>query len=865
VVLDTLRAAAEAHGLTFGPDPATHRHCTLGGMIGNNSCGVHSVTAGRTEDNVHELDVLTYDGLRLRVGPTPNDALARILAGGGRRAEIYAGLRALADRYADLIRARYPDIPRRVSGYNLPALLPENGFDVARALVGTESTCAIVLEATVRLVDSPPFRALAVLGYPDIYAAADDVPFVLEAGPIALEAWEENLLAEFRRTGVHPEKLRLLPPGGGWLIVEFGGATRREAADRARALAARALARAQPPTAALYDDPGAEAFIWRIREWGLAAAAGAPGRGMRWEGWEDSAVAPARLGGYLRDLRALLDRYGYHADFYGHFGQGCVHMRIDFDLQTAAGLSAFRAFMQEAAALVVRYGGSLSGEHGDGQARGELLPVMFGPELVQAFREFKAIWDPDHRLNPGKVVDAYRMDENLRLSVYPRREPVTHFQFPADGGGFSRAALRCVGVGECRRPGGGTMCPSYMVTREERHSTRGRARLLFEMLSGDALHGGWRDEHVKEALDLCLACKGCRADCPARVDMATYKSEFLSHYYAGRLRPRAAYAMGLVHWWARLFGRAPGLANVLTQHEPTARWLKAVAGIAPQRRLPKLAARSFRSAFVRPRPTRAAAPRVVLWTDTFNDHFHPETAQAAVGALTAAGWQVDIPARVLCCGRPLYDWGMLDLARAQLRAVLRAMRPEIEAGTPVVVLEPSCLAAFRDEMLNLLADDADAARFARQCLSLGEFLARSASAAGLPRLHARAVVHGHCHQKAVIGLQGELAVLDRLGVAGEVLDSGCCGMAGAFGFEADKYEVSMQVGERVLLPAVRAAAPDVLVMADGFSCREQIAQATGRRPLHLAEVLALALAQRPPVSAAAGTDTAPVAAGEARP
>jgi FAD/FMN-containing dehydrogenase/Fe-S oxidoreductase len=845
VVLDDLRRAAERHHLTFGPDPATHRHCTVGGMIGNNSCGVHSVMAGRTEDNVHELDVLTYDGLRLRVGPTPPAVLARMVAEGGRRGEIYAGLQALAGRYDALVRARYPDIPRRVSGYNLPALLPENGFDLARALVGTESTCVLVLEATVRLIDSPPARALAVLGYPDVYQAADDVPFVLESGPIALEAWEENLLAEFRRTGVHPDKLRLLPPGGGWLIAEFGGADRAEAQDKARALAARVQARPRPPAVALYDDPAAEAHIWRIREWGLAAAAGGPGRGTRWEGWEDSAVAPARLGAYLRDLRALLDRYRYHADFYGHFGQGCVHMRIDFDLQSAPGIAAYRAFMREAAELVVGYGGSLSGEHGDGQARAELLPVMFGPELVQAFGEFKAIWDPDGRLNPGKVVDPFRMDENLRLAAYHPPPTETRFRFPADGGSFARAALRCVGVGECRRLEGGTMCPSFMVTREEKHSTRGRARLLFEMLSGDAVRGGWRDEHVKEALDLCLACKGCRSDCPARVDMATYKAEFLSHYYAGRLRPRAAYAMGLVHWWARLGAQAPGLVNALTQNEPWAGLLKAAGGIARQRRLPALARRTFRSWFAGRAAVRSGGPRVIVWPDTFNDHFHPESARAAVAVLESAGFEVALPPRPLCCGRPLYDSGMLDRARSLLRDVLQAMRPEIARGTPVVVLEPSCLAVFRDEALNLLADDHEARRFARQCLTLAEFLEREAPQAAWPRLDRRAIVHGHCHQKAVIGLDSDLRALERLGVSYELLDSGCCGMAGAFGFEADKYEVSMQIGERVLLPAVRGASEDALVVSDGFSCREQIVQGTGRRALHLAEVIAMAAGARP--------------------
>jgi FAD/FMN-containing dehydrogenase/Fe-S oxidoreductase len=841
VVLDDLRRAAEAHGLTFGPDPATHRHCTLGGMIGNNSCGVHSVMAGRTEDNVLALDVLTYDGLRLTVGPTPPEELARNVAEGGRRGQIYAALRGLSERYAPLVRERYPDIPRRVSGYNLPALLPENGFDVARALVGTECTCVLVLEATVRLVPSPPARALAVIGYPDVYQAADAVPFALEAQPIALEAFEENLLAEFRRTGVHPDKLRLLPPGGGWLIVEFGGADRAEAEDQARAFASRMRAHTPAATVGLYDDPAVEQFIWRLREWGLAAAAGAPGRGTRWEGWEDSAVAPARLGAYLRDLRALLDRYGYHADFYGHFGQGCVHMRIDFDLESAPGLRAFRAFMREAAELVVRYGGSLSGEHGDGQARAELLPVMFGEELVQAFREFKTIWDPQGRMNPGKVVEPYRMDEHLRLGpAFNPARPRTEFQFPADGGSFARAALRCVGVGECRRLEGGTMCPSFMVTREEMHSTRGRARLLFEMVTEGAVRGGWRDEHVKEALDLCLACKGCRSDCPARVDMATYKAEFLSHYYAGRLRPRAAYAMGLVHWWARLGAQAPGLVNALTQREPWARMAKAAGGLAGARKIPALARVTFRSWFPRRSGARKDGPRVILWPDTFNDHLHPETARAAVSVLEAAGFQVAIPPRPLCCGRPLYDSGMLSLARALLRRVLRTMQPEIAAGTPVVVLEPSCLAVFRDEALNLLADDHDARRFASQCLTLGEFLDREAPAFALPRLARRAVVHGHCHQKAVIGMDSDVRVLGRLGLDYQVLDSGCCGMAGAFGFEAEKYEVSMRIGERVLLPAVRGAGEDALVLSDGFSCREQIAHGAGRRALHLAEVIAMA-------------------------
>jgi Fe-S oxidoreductase len=543
----------------------------------------------------------------------------------------------------------------------------------------------------------------------------------------------------------------------------------------------------------------------------------------------------------LRALRRLLDRHGYQGALYGHFGQGCVHTRIDFDLVTAAGIRRFRAFLSDAADLVLSLGGSLSGEHGDGQSRAELLGKMYGPELVQAFREFKAIWDPEGRMNPGKVVDPYRIDENLRLGTGYHPPPLaTRFRFPGDDrGSFARATLRCVGVGECRRASGGTMCPSYMVTREERHSTRGRARLLFEMLQGEVIRG-WRSEPVKEALDLCLACKGCKSECPVNVDMATYKAEFLSHYYAGRRRPAAAYAMGLVHWWVRLAAHAPGLANALTQTPLLAAVAKAAVGIAPRRRIPALAPETFVAWFARREPRPGSGRPVLLWPDTFNNHFHPETARAAVHVLETLGYRVLVPRRRLCCGRPLYDYGMLDTARGMLRRILDGLRPEIAAGLPIVGLEPSCVAVFRDELLNLFPTDEDARRLSRQTFMLGEFLAEHE----LPAVRGRALVHGHCHHKAVIGFDSEAAVLTRLGLDVEVLDSGCCGMAGSFGFERAHYDVSMKVGERVLLPAVRAAAPDTTIIADGFSCREQIVQATGRRAWHLAEVVAAALGER---------------------
>ena len=845
-VLDTLRSEAQRHGLTFGPDPATHRHCTLGGMIGNNSCGVHSVMAGKTDDNVVALDIVTYDGARLTVGPTPPAALARAIAEGGRRGEIYARLKTLAERHAPEIRKKFPDIPRRVSGYNLPHLLPENGFDVARALVGSESTCVLVLEATVRLVWSPPERALAVLGFTDIAAAADAVPGVLEFGPIGLEAIDDLLVEDMRRIGLHIESLKLLPQGRGWLFVEFGGATPEESQEKARRMAAGVGRGPDAPAVRIFSDRVEQGRIWRIRESSLGATAHVPGKPLTWEGWEDSAVPPARLGAYLRDLRRLLDRYGYRGDFYGHFGQGCLHTRTDFDFQSAPGIAKFRAFVNDAADLVLSYGGSLSGEHGDGQSRAELLPKMFGPELMDAFREFKRIWDPGGRMNPGKVVDAYRMDENLRLAARKASpEPDTRFRFPEDGGSFRLAALRCVGVGDCRRLEGGTMCPSFMVTREEEHSTRGRARLLFEMLEGETLTGGWKNESVRGALDLCLACKGCKSDCPVHVDMATYKAEFLSHYYRGRLRPASAYAMGLVFRWLRMASAAPGLVNFLAQAPGISSVVKALGGIARDRRIPRLAPRTFRSSFTKREgqspAKREARSRVILWPDTFNDHFHPETAHAAVEVLEAAGFAVEIPRARLCCGRPLYDYGFLDLAVRMLRRIVDALRGEIRAGTPIVVLEPSCAAVFRDELPALFPGDQDALRLSAQTFLLSEILEKKAPDFRFPPVARRALVQGHCHHKAVFGMNEEEQVLKKLGVDIEVLDAGCCGMAGSFGFEKEHYDLSVKVGERALLPAVRRAAADTLIVADGFSCREQISQLAGREALHLADVIRLGL------------------------
>jgi Fe-S oxidoreductase len=706
---------------------------------------------------------------------------------------------------------------------------------VARALVGSECTCVVVLEAKCRLVYSPPSRTLVVLGYDDIYLAADDVPRLLEFKPIGLEGVDDRLVEDMKAKGLNTRNLGLLPKGKGWLLVEFGGETKEESDANARKMIEELP---QGISHKLYDDKREEKLIWAIRESGLGATAFVPGKPRTWEGWEDSAVDPRHLGKYLRELRALMNKYGYVGDLYGHFGQACVHTRNNFDLETAPGIAKFRSYLDEAADLCIKYNGSLSGEHGDGQSRAELLPKMFGEELIGAFREFKSLWDPEWKMNPGKVVTPYHPTENLRLGEdYHPWSPDTHFHFPDDHGRLDRAVLRCVGVGKCRRMDGGTMCPSYMATREEEHSTRGRARLLFEMFQGEAIPADWHNEAVKDSLDLCLSCKGCKGECPVNVDMATYKAEFLAHYYENRLRPITAYTMGWIHLWARAAALAPDVANFLA---PLG---KRFLGIAPQREMPKFAKRTFRESFTAKSQRPTANRRVVLWPDTFNNHFHPDTALAAAEVLEQFGYYVTLPRKQLCCGRPLYDWGFLGMAKQLLRETMETLKPELDEGVPIIVLEPSCASVFRDELQNLFPDSEDARRLREATMTLSEFLVHEKI--DVPRLDRKALVQAHCHHSSVLHFNDEETVLKKMGLDVEHPDSGCCGMAGAFGFEKDKYDVSMRIGERVLLPKVREAERTTLIVADGFSCREQIAQSTNREALHLAQMLQMALRDGP--------------------
>jgi FAD/FMN-containing dehydrogenase/Fe-S oxidoreductase len=846
-------------GLVFGPDPSSHSRCTIGGNLGNNSCGIHSIQSQlygpgpRTSDNVSAMEVCTYDGERFWVGVDEEADLPRIVAAGGRKGEIYAKLRDLRDRYADAIRAGFPDVatlPRRVSGYNLDELLPEKGFNVARALVGTESTCATALQATLLLTPALFDRTLVVVAYPDICEAGAHAQEIIDRfRPIGLEAIDDMLIHDQQELHLHVEDLKELPQDGkAWLLVQIGAddaaASQATAEELVAWLEAQGYAPDRIAVMRSKQDGGNSEDIWTIRESGLGSTAFPPGEGDHWPGWEDSAVPPAKIGEYVRDLKALYARHGLRGAFYGHLGQGCLHSRISFDLRTDAGVRNYRAFMEEAADLVVSYGGSLSGEHGDGQQRAELLEKQYGPELLAAMREFKLIWDPRWKMNPGKVIDPFRLDEDLKLGVdYDPWRPPVKFAYKDDGGDFAHATLRCVGVGKCRVPQAEqTMCPSYQVTREEKHSTRGRARLLFEMLRGEVITDGWESKEVFDALDLCLACKGCTNDCPVNVDIPTYKAEFLYHHYKSwrRHRPRHAYAFGLIDQAARLASHVPELANFATHTPGLASIASFVGGIDPARPLPRFAPLTLQQWFARRGGSANPHGRpVVLFPDTFNNRLHTDVGVACVEAIEAAGWQVIMPQGHICCGRPLYDYGFLDLAERYLHDVVDTLRPHVREGVPVVGMEPSCLAVLRDEMPKMLPHDDDAHRLTELALHFGEFFDRYD--VEVPHLEGRALLWGHCHQRATGGVDPDRAVLERAGLAVESVSGGCCGLAGSWGFERGKHDISMECGEQALLPAVREADTATVVVANGFSCKTQIADAgTGRRALHLAEVLRLA-------------------------
>jgi len=828
-VLARLQRRAAPHGLRFGPDPSTHNRCTLGGMIGNNACGSRALAYGRTADNVVALDVLTGAGERLAVG-----------AGGaaGTGSPLPARLAELTRANLAVIRTEFGRFTRQVSGYALEHLLPENRFDVARMLVGTEGTCAVTLGATVRLVDAPAATVLVALGYPGMAEAADAVPAVLPHAPVALEGIDDRIVQVVRdRRG--PAAVPPLPAGAGWLLAEVPGATVAEAAVAAAAVVADAGAL----DSAIVVDAAQAAALWRIREDGAGLAsrssAGAPAHA----GWEDSAVPPDRLGAYLREFDALLTDRGLTGTPYGHFGDGCLHVRIDFPFDKPGGTALFRGFLHDAARLVGSYGGSLSGEHGDGRARGELLPLMYSERAIDLFAAVKHAFDPDDLLNPGVVVRPAALDADLRPTRVVNHLPARRagLALAHDGGDFAAAVHRCTGVGKCRADTtatGGVMCPSYLATRDEKDSTRGRARVLQEAVSGSLTARGWRSPEVREALDLCLSCKGCASDCPTGVDMASYKAEVLHQAYRRRLRPASHYSLGALPRWARIASLAPRLVDGLLSLRPVATAARFLAGMDQRRALPRFAPRTFRRWFADRGPAGGGTP-VLLWVDTFTDHFSPEVGVAAVRVLEAAGFSVRVTDRKVCCGLTWISTGQLDTARRVLGRGLDSLAPHVRDGVPVVALEPSCAAVLRSDAVELLGPgDARATAVAEATHTLAELLARRAPEWAPPRLDGvRAVAQPHCHHHAVLGWRADEELLRSAGASVRAV-GGCCGLAGNFGAERGHYDVSVRIAETSLLPAVRALPEDGVVLADGFSCRTQLDHLAARRGRHLAELLA---------------------------
>ncbi len=823
VILASINAAARPHGLRFGPDPSTHTRATIGGVLGNNACGAHALAYGRAADNAIALDVVDGRG-------------NRFIAAQGY--DPVVGLEQLVTENLELLRTQFGRFGRQVSGYSLEHLLPENGRNLARALVGTEGTVATILEATVRLVPLEASPALVVLGYPDMASAADAVPALLKHSPLAIEGLDARLVDVIRRHK-GADSVPKLPRGGGWLLVEVGGDEPGAALDAATRLARDAGTRYSKIVQA---GPEASA-LWRIREDGAGLAGRTPAGAQAWPGWEDAAVLPERLGPYLREFEQLMRAHGVDGLPYGHFGDGCVHVRLDIPLEHDG--RALRRFMTEAAELVVAHGGSLSGEHGDGRARGELLSLMYSPEAIALLGRFKALLDPENLLNPGIIVDPAPLDIDLRRPAALPIPRVRGFSFAHDDGDFTRAVHRCVGVGKCRADVGGFMCPSYQATRQENDVTRGRARTLQEMANGTLITGGWRSPEVHEALDLCLSCKACSRDCPAGVDMAQYKSEVLYRSYRGRIRPISHYVLGWLPRWARLAGIAPRMINRITSFRSLTRIGLRLGGMDPRRSVPAFADRPFHRSETAARrrtpveaiPQETMLAPVVLWTDSFSDAFTPSGVSAAIEVLEAAGYQVLLPTRDVCCGLTWISTGQLDGARRRLKDLLAVLAPYAEAGIPIVGVEPSCTAVLRSDLPELLPEDPRAELLASSTRTLAEALATAPDWTAPDLSDVTAIVQPHCHQYSVMGFESDRALLENAGATLDVL-AGCCGLAGNFGMEEGHYETSVAVAEHALLPALREREEGTILLADGFSCRTQADQLADVKAMSLAELLA---------------------------
>nr|MBX2885251.1 FAD-binding oxidoreductase [Granulosicoccus sp.] len=793
IICDSLKAAAEKKGLTFGPDPATHSRCTLGGMIGNNSCGPRSMLAGKTVENVLELEVLTSDGARFWTGPTSEVQLQAILAKSDRQAQIYQELIDIRDTYADLIRQRYPNIKRRVSGYNLDQLLPENGFNVARALVGSEGTCVSVLQARVRLIEKPHCTALTVLGFRDIFDAGDAVRDILPFSPTAMEGLDWNIVGGLIDRQLRLDEVALLPEGRAWVLVELAASDTETLKNKQHEFVQEMNKCACVLSVLTVSSNAEEAALWSIREQGASATSMSldPNGVDPIVGWEDTAVDPLQLGDYLREFQALVDRYDYSTSLYGHFGDGCIHARITFDTRTHDGVTKWRQFSQEIAKLVVRFGGSLSGEHGDGQAKAEFLPIMFGEELMQAFQRFKLAWDPQRRMNPGKLIDAYRMDENLRFGPdYQTPQLSTTLVFSEDPKGFGRSTERCIGMGKCRAETG-AMCPSYQATGKEIYSTRGRAHLLHEMARGEIITDSWQHKTIADSMAHCLSCKACKSECPTQVDIASYKAEFLAKHHASIRRPVHHYVTGFLGRWLPLAATAPRLFNWM-QNGPAGKFLSAQLGFSNEKTLPLLATTPFKAWAKRNAHKtdnhffwfgQHTDPEVILWVDSVNAHYRPAILQSAINVLTHCGYQVGVARQNFCCGRPLYEYGFLTQARQQLLQILEGFHSHLPDDASVLVMEPSCLSVFKDELGRLFPNDDRAAQLMQKTRTLGNFLGGSLDSTQikLQKTLTTGYLHAHCHSRALDLTSAERELMSQCFDNLEESAAGCCGMAGTYG------------------------------------------------------------------------------------
>lgn len=845
VICDQLKAEAEKSGLTFGPDPGTHSRCTLGGMIGNNSCGPHSMQAGKTVENIEALEILTYDGARFWVGETSEEELNDIIAGNDRRAEIYHELKAIRDEYAGLIREKYPAIKRRVSGYNLDQLLPENGFNVARALVGSEGTCVSILQARTHLIKKPKQVQLLVLGFTDIYLAGDTVPKILPFKPIAMEGLDWGIVGGLLERKLKQDEIALLPQGKAWLIIELSADTVEGLTDLCQRFRQDMEVLADVSSYKEVDASDA-ARVWSIRELGVSATSMSlnPDEVDPVVGWEDTAVDPHQLGAYLREFQALVDQYQYKTTLYGHFGDGCIHARITFDTRSTKGISQWRGFSEEISRLVLKYGGSLSGEHGDGQAKAEFLPLMFGPELMKAFGRFKAVWDSTNKMNPGKLVHPYRMDDNLRYGPdYKRPEVLTTLSFPNDQGGFGRALERCIGMGKCRSKTT-PMCPSYQATGEERFSTRGRAHLLHEMLRGEVIKDGWDNKDIEYSLAHCLSCKACKSDCPTQVDIASYKAEFMSKHYANRRRPLSHFLFGRIGEILPILARFPRLVNLCSQNLFTKKILSSVLGLRQDASLPPVSGKPFGHWAKRNCHYEMddfywfgnkEQPAVILWLDTFNNYYAPHVLEAGLRSLVKSGFRVGVPSRRFCCGRPLYEHGFLAQAKRQLKEILDQFYPKLPDTCEVIVLEPSCLSVFKDELLNLMNSDPRAHDLSTRMTTLIDFLSHHNI---YPKQKlGNAILHLHCHHKSLLVETRDRAWLSDCFDELHEPEPGCCGMAGSFGLKEKTGNVSDFLFRRHLKPSIEESNSETILLANGISCREQIARHSGRSALHPAEII----------------------------